>query len=45
VTPAAVFCAINDALAPLGVELTHANAKPERVWQLLQEAERGPAAG
>lgn len=38
VTPAAIFCAINNALAPLGVELTHANAKPERVWQLLQQA-------
>ena len=36
VTPAAIFCAVNDALAPLDVELTHANAKPERVWRLLQ---------
>ena len=38
VTPAAIFCAVNDALAPLGVELEHANAKPERVWQLIQQA-------
>ena len=38
VTPAAIFCAINDALAPLEVELEHANAKPERVWQLIREA-------
>ena len=45
VTPAAIFCAINDALAPLGVELTHANAKPERIWQLLQQVERGPKEG
>ena len=45
VTPAAIFCAINNALAPLGVELTHANAKPERIWQLLQQVERGPKAG
>jgi CO/xanthine dehydrogenase Mo-binding subunit len=41
VTPAAIFCAVNDALAPLGVELTHANAKPERVWRLLQESSGG----
>jgi CO/xanthine dehydrogenase Mo-binding subunit len=38
VTPAAIFCAVNDALAPLNVELTHANAKPERVWRLVQQA-------
>lgn len=37
-TPAAVICAINDALAPLGVEVTETPATPLRVWNLLQQA-------
>ena len=37
-TPAALACAINDALAPLGVEITETPASPLRVWQLLQKA-------
>ncbi len=37
-TPAAVICAINDALAPLGVEITETPASPQRVWRLLQQA-------
>jgi CO/xanthine dehydrogenase Mo-binding subunit len=42
VAPAAIFCALNDALAPLGVELTYASATPERLWRLIRQArERG----
>jgi CO/xanthine dehydrogenase Mo-binding subunit len=37
-TPAAVICAINDALAPLGIEVTETPASPLRVWKLLQQA-------
>lgn len=37
-TPAAVFCAVNDALAPLGVELTEGGASPLRLWNLMQQA-------
>ncbi len=37
-TPAAVACAINDALAPLGVEITERPASALRVWNLLQRA-------
>ncbi len=38
-TPAAVMCAINDALAPLGVMARETPAAPERVWRLIDEAE------
>lgn len=37
-TPAAILCAINDALVPLGVELREVPASPQRVWNLLQQA-------
>ena len=37
-TPAAIACAINDALAPLGVEITETPASPLRVWHVLQQA-------
>ena len=37
-TPAAIMCAINDALAPLGVEITETPATPLRVWKLLEQA-------
>jgi CO/xanthine dehydrogenase Mo-binding subunit len=43
-TPAAVLCAINDALAPLGARVTEVPATPERVWRALRAA-RGDAAG
>jgi CO/xanthine dehydrogenase Mo-binding subunit len=36
--PAAVFCAINDALASLGVMAREVPASPLRLWRLLQEA-------
>jgi CO/xanthine dehydrogenase Mo-binding subunit len=39
--PAAVFCAINDALAPLGVVARQVPASPQRLWRLLQEAREG----
>jgi len=37
-TPAAVICAINDALAPLGIEVRETPASPYRVWKLLTAA-------
>ena len=36
-TPAAVMCAINDALAPLGVKAHEVPASPNRIWKLLQK--------
>ncbi|MCC6641441.1 MAG: xanthine dehydrogenase family protein molybdopterin-binding subunit [Deltaproteobacteria bacterium] len=40
-TPAAILCAINDALAPLGVRATESPASPQRLWTLLQNAKPG----
>ena len=37
-TPAAVMCAINDALAPLGTMAKEVPAAPNRVWKLIREA-------
>lgn len=37
-TPAAILCAINDALAPRGVRATETPASPQRLWKLLQQA-------
>jgi CO/xanthine dehydrogenase Mo-binding subunit len=37
-TPAAIICAINDALAPLNTRITEVPASPNRVWKLIQEA-------
>ncbi|RMF23997.1 MAG: xanthine dehydrogenase family protein molybdopterin-binding subunit [Deltaproteobacteria bacterium] len=39
--PAAVLCAINDALAPLGVMVREVPASPSRLWELLREAGAG----
>ena len=36
--PAAVMCAINDALAPLGVLARETPASPNRVWNLMRNA-------
>ena len=36
--PAAVMCAVNDALAPLGVLATEVPATPNRLWKLIQGA-------
>ena len=37
-TPATLMCAINDALAPLGLNIRETPASPHRVWKLLQQA-------
>jgi CO/xanthine dehydrogenase Mo-binding subunit len=37
-TPAAILCAINDALTPRGVRATKTPASPQRLWTLLQQA-------
>ena len=37
-TPAALLCAINDALSPLGLEITETPASPHRLWKLLRQA-------
>jgi len=42
-TPAVIMCAINDALAPLGVRATVVPASPYRVWTLIRDAERSEA--
>jgi CO/xanthine dehydrogenase Mo-binding subunit len=39
-TPAAILCAINDALTPLGVIATEIPATPERLWRLMKEQPR-----
>ncbi len=41
-TPAAILCAINDALAPLGVRATESPASPQRLWNLLERAKSNP---
>ena len=38
ITPAAVICAINDALQPLGVKVRETPASPSRIWNLIREA-------
>ncbi|MEE8312335.1 MAG: molybdopterin cofactor-binding domain-containing protein, partial [Candidatus Binatia bacterium] len=37
-TPAAILCAINDAIGHLGVRALEVPAAPNRVWTLLQQA-------
>lgn len=37
-TPAAILCAINDALAPSGLEITEVPASPKRLWTILQQS-------
>jgi CO/xanthine dehydrogenase Mo-binding subunit len=39
-TPAVIMCAINDALLPLGVQARATPASPNRVWDLLQQANK-----
>lgn len=34
---AAIMCAINDALAPLGVLAREVPASPQRLWKLLRD--------
>lgn len=38
--PAAVLCAINDALSPLGVISREVPASPERLWKLIKAADQ-----
>lgn len=40
-TPAAIMCAINDALRPLGIKAHEVPASPKRLWALLQDASKG----
>ena len=35
-TPAAIMCAVNDALAPLGTMAREVPAAPNRVWNLIR---------
>lgn len=37
-TPAAVMCAVNDALTPLGVSAREVPASPRRVWDLIRDS-------
>ena len=37
-TPAAIMCAITDALTPLGVRATEVPASPNRLWKLIRDA-------
>lgn len=37
-TPAALMCAINDALAPIGARITEVPASPNRLWSIISEA-------
>ena len=37
-TPAAVLCAINDALAPMGQMAREVPAAPKRLWELIRAA-------
>ncbi len=39
-TPAAIMCAINDALSPLGLSAREVPASPRRLWKLLHENDR-----
>ena len=39
-TPAAIMCAINDALAPLGVRMLEVPASPNRIWSALRQVRR-----
>jgi len=39
-TPAAIMCAINDALLPLGVRTTEVPATPQRLWTLMRSAQQ-----
>ncbi len=39
-TPAVIVCAINDALSPLGVQVRETPASPNRVWNLIQQAQQ-----
>src|SRR5687768_10302832 len=39
-SPAAIASAVEDALAPFGVQVRHLPLSPEHVWRLIRESER-----
>jgi len=43
-TPAAVMCAINDALVPLGTRANEVPASPNRIWNLIRAAQGDTAS-
>ena len=43
-TPAAVMCAVNDALTPLGIRANEVPAAPKRLWKLIRDAREGSAS-
>jgi CO/xanthine dehydrogenase Mo-binding subunit len=43
-TPAAVMCAINDALLPLGTRANEVPAAPNRLWNLIRAARENGAS-
>jgi len=40
--PAAIACAVNDALAPTGVSIAELPMTPLQIWKLLQTVTKGP---
>ncbi len=44
-TPAAVMCAVNDALAPTGALAREVPASPERIWRLLGGSAEDTSSG
>ena len=44
-TPAAIVCAINDALAPLGAMVRETPASPHQVWSLIRAARAAAKGG
>ncbi len=44
-TPAAIVCAINDALAPLGTMVRETPASPHQVWSLIRAARAAAKGG
>ena len=43
-TPAAIMCAINDALVPLGTRANEVPAAPNRLWKLIRAARNDTAS-
>lgn len=43
-TPAAIYCAVNDALAQLGIEIAELPMSPARIWQVIQAARKRPGS-
>ncbi|MFN8627009.1 MAG: xanthine dehydrogenase family protein molybdopterin-binding subunit [Candidatus Binatia bacterium] len=43
VAPAAILCAINDALRPMGVRVQEVPATPQRIWELMRKGKVPPS--